>query len=127
MEVQFWERTNKLIKEKGFTQETLSLQCEFNERRINNLSGGPRYPRAQELVRMARELDTTVEYLFTGEEESGLTKEERALLTGFQQLNAEAQKEVLSYVNWQVDQANEEAGQDVPAANQSRQGRKKGA
>lgn len=41
----FWDRLNSLIKEKGFTQNSLSEYCGFNSRRIQNLSAGNRISR----------------------------------------------------------------------------------
>lgn len=63
---QFWERTNKLIKENKYTQRTLSTTCGFNDRRIQNLSAGNKLPDAFEVVAIAKALNTTVEYLVTG-------------------------------------------------------------
>jgi transcriptional regulator with XRE-family HTH domain len=82
----FWERTNHLIKEFGYTQEILTLKCGFDEpRRIQNLSSGGRFPRAIELVQIARELKTSVEYLVTGED--FITELERDMLIAFNLLN----------------------------------------
>lgn len=63
----FWERTNKLIKEHKLTQKQLSIICNLNERRIPNLSAGNKIPDAFEVVAIAQALNTTVEYLVTGE------------------------------------------------------------
>ena len=82
----FWDRTNRLIKERGFTQEILTQKCAFKDsRRIQNLSGGGRLPRAMELVKIAQELKTSVEYLVTGKDL--LTEFERELLREFKLLN----------------------------------------
>lgn len=64
---ELWERINALIKEKNTTQTALSVDCGFNPRRIQNLSGGNRLPDAIEITKIAQALDTTVEYLTTGE------------------------------------------------------------
>jgi len=93
----FWERTNHLLKECGYTQETLTLKCGFDEpRRIQNLSSGGRFPRAIELVRIARELKTSVEYLVTGEDI--ITELERDILNTFNQLNDTGKKAAISAV-----------------------------
>jgi len=62
----FWNRTNSLIKTKNTTQKALSLQCGFNERRIETLSSYGRSPNVDEAVKIAQALNTTVEYLVTG-------------------------------------------------------------
>jgi len=64
----FWDRVNAMIKKKGLTQASLSSTCGFNQRRIQNLSAGSRFPDADECFLMAGELGTTVEFLFTGKE-----------------------------------------------------------
>lgn len=65
--VEFWQRTNELIKANGFTQDSLSEKCGFSKRRIVNLSSGKRLPDVFEAYLIAKELKTTVEYLVTGE------------------------------------------------------------
>lgn len=62
----FWQRTNKLIKDNNYTQQSLSIACNLNEKRIQNLSAGKRLPDAFEVVAIAQALNTTVEYLVTG-------------------------------------------------------------
>lgn len=64
---ELWERINALIKEKNTTQTALSVDCGFNPRRIQNLSGGNRLPDAIEITKIAEALGTTVEYLVTGQ------------------------------------------------------------
>lgn len=68
MEAQsIWTRINELIKSHGTTQRALALQCGFTERRIESLSSSNRLPDAVEITKIAQALDTTVEYLTTGE------------------------------------------------------------
>lgn len=64
---QFWERLNSLIKKSNTTQNAISIQCGLNPRRLQNLSAGNRIPDCFEAVRIAKALDTTVEYLVIGE------------------------------------------------------------
>lgn len=66
--VDFWNRVNALIKEAKKTQNSLSIECGFGERRVNSLSASHIYPRTDEAVLIARALHTSVEYLVTGEE-----------------------------------------------------------
>ena len=62
----FWERVNSLIKQHNTTQSAISVQCGMNPRRLQNLSGGNRLPDCFEAVLIAKALNTTVEYLVTG-------------------------------------------------------------
>lgn len=64
---QFWERLNSLIKKSNTTQNALSVQCGLNPRRLQNLSSGQRLPDCMEAVKIAKSLNTSVEYLVTGE------------------------------------------------------------
>lgn len=63
---EFWKRTNKLLKEKGFTQEKLSIECGFSPNRINNLTAKKTLPDVFEAYTIAQKLDVSVEYLVTG-------------------------------------------------------------
>lgn len=65
---EIWNRINALIKEKNTTQNALSIDCGFNSRRIQNLSGANRLPDAIEITKIAKSLNTTVEYLVTGKD-----------------------------------------------------------
>lgn len=63
----FWINTNQLIKEQNKTQRGLSLECGFTERRIESLCSNNRLPDVIEAYKIASALNTTVEYLVTGE------------------------------------------------------------
>lgn len=67
----FWERVNDLIRQEKITQAELSLKCLMSERRIRSLSSSKRLPDVFEAMRMARVLNTTVEYLCTGSYSDG--------------------------------------------------------
>lgn len=68
--IDFWIRTNALIKAQNKTQRGIALECGFSERKIENQSTNDRIPDAVEAVKIAHALNTTVEYLVTGEEEN---------------------------------------------------------
>ena len=51
------------------------MECGFTERRIETLSSNSRSPDVIEAVKIAKALNTTVEYLVTGEEENKAEKE----------------------------------------------------
>ena len=85
----FWDRLNSLIKEKGFTQNSLSEYCGFNSRRIQNLSAGNRIPDVFEAVKIAQALGTTVEYLVTGENSPPITNIKSSLLNLIHHLETE--------------------------------------
>lgn len=62
----FWERLNSLIKQSSTTQQEVSVKCNLNPRRLQNLSAGNRLPDCNEAYKIAKLLNTTVEYLVTG-------------------------------------------------------------
>ena len=66
----FWNRLNEQIKKSNTTQRKLALECGFTERRIESLSTGNRLPDAFEITKIARALNTSVEFLTTGENTS---------------------------------------------------------
>lgn len=70
----FWERTNTLIKQCGKTQREISLLMDKeNPRKLQNWTAGKGLPDAEEVVIIAKALNTTVEYLVLGENDSGLS------------------------------------------------------
>lgn len=75
----FWLRTNTLIKLLNKTQRGLALECGFSERRIESLSSNNRSPDVIEAVKIAQALNTTVEYLVTGENENTAEKQLKEL------------------------------------------------
>ena len=63
---EFWQRTNQLIKESGYTQNTLTEKLNFTPRSIQNWSSRKIVPDAISAYKMAKALNTTVEFLVTG-------------------------------------------------------------
>lgn len=74
MSASFWDRTNALIKQQNKTQSSVSVDCGFNARRIQNLSGAERMPDVFEAYKIAQALNTTVEYLVTGKHTNNAEK-----------------------------------------------------
>ena len=74
MDTSFWDRTNVLIKKLNKTQSSVSVECGFNPRRIQNLSGSNRLPDAAEAYKIAQVLHTTVEYLVSGNDTDSTKK-----------------------------------------------------
>lgn len=64
----FWNRIKKLCKEKGFTQKELSAKAGGEPRMIESQIFKKVIPNVDEVYNIAQLLDTTVEYLVTGEE-----------------------------------------------------------
>ena len=64
----FWERVKQLIKQQNTTQEWVATQCDVSLGMIKSWIFNNRLPDAAQAVRMAKALNTTVEYLVTGQE-----------------------------------------------------------
>ena len=88
----FWERTNTLIKHLNKTQRGLALECGFTERRIETLSSNNRSPDIIEVVKIAKALNTTVEYLVTGESQNSLANDEIQFLNNYKLLSTQNKK-----------------------------------
>jgi len=87
--IPFWERLNSLIKQSNKTQAELSKDCGFDSpRRLQNLSAGNRLPDCEECVKIAKALNTTVEFLVTGDtgKDIILTTDENAVLSTYRKI-----------------------------------------
>jgi transcriptional regulator with XRE-family HTH domain len=62
----FWDRVNKIIKENHKTQEWLSEQTQISFRTLKGWISKEVLPRADDAVKIAGELQVTVEYLIEG-------------------------------------------------------------
>lgn len=63
----FWTNVNNLIKSRKTTQEALCNELGISLNTLRGWISKDILPRADEAVRIAKALDTTVEYLVTGE------------------------------------------------------------
>ena len=88
----FWERTNTLIKHLNKTQRGLALECGFTERRIETLSSNNRSPDIIEVVKIAKALNTSVEYLVTGKSQYSLANDEIQFLNNYKLLSTQNKK-----------------------------------
>jgi len=98
MEEMFWDRTNKLIRERGYTQDTLSIKCKFRIRRIGNLSGRNTLPKADEVVKIAQALGVTAEYLITGKTNNNINIETLKLAQNISNLLPQDKEEIMLLV-----------------------------
>lgn len=65
----FWKRVNNLIKLKGINQQVLAESCDINYQTFRGWGVHKTYPNALQSYRIAKALDTTVEYLVYGNTE----------------------------------------------------------
>lgn len=71
----FWRTVNKLIKSQNTTQEAIAKTCAINFGTFKNRSSKKIVPDAIEAYKIAQALNTTVEYLVTGEDTSPYKQE----------------------------------------------------
>lgn len=73
--ISFWQNVNKLIKAQNTTQEAIAKTCAINFGTFKNRSSKKIVPDAIEAYKIAQALNTTVEYLVTGEDTSPYKQE----------------------------------------------------
>lgn len=73
--ISFWRNVNKLIKAQNTTQEAIAKTCAINFGTFKNRSSKKIVPDAIEAYKIAQALNTTVEYLVTGEDTSPYKQE----------------------------------------------------
>jgi transcriptional regulator with XRE-family HTH domain len=64
----FWKRVNNRIKTQKTKQEAVAEQCGINYQTLRGWVTNHRFPGGDEIYRIAQALNTTVEYLVSGEE-----------------------------------------------------------
>jgi bacteriophage CI repressor helix-turn-helix domain len=64
----FWNRVKAKIKSQNTKQETLAISCGISYRTFQTWINRKTYPDALQTYLIAQALNTTVEYLVTGEE-----------------------------------------------------------
>ena len=82
----FWNNVKALLKAQNKTQRMFSCECGFAERRIENLITTNRSPDIIEAFKIAKALNTSVEYLVCGEESHPDVKELQELKTKYEAL-----------------------------------------
>ena len=64
----FWDRINKLIKNRGLTQEEVSTSISVNYQTFRSWSHYKKYPDLTHIYHIAQVLDTSINYLVFGTE-----------------------------------------------------------
>jgi transcriptional regulator with XRE-family HTH domain len=100
----FAQRLKILRKKKNFSQAQLAGLIEVHFTQVSRYERGETKPNAQAMTKMAKVLDTTVDYLMNGTtndvvKEMGLEKELMSRFQQLQTLNSEDKKTVLSLMD----------------------------
>jgi len=104
MQNTFAERLRALRKKRGISQAELAEQTQVHFTQISRYERGETNPNAETVSKIAKALDTTVDYLMNGTtddlaESAGLEKEIIARFKLVQNLPAEEKKTVLSLLD----------------------------
>jgi transcriptional regulator with XRE-family HTH domain len=83
----FWERLRDRIKESDLKQDWVAQKIRVPVGTFKNWLTRRTYPNAQQIVDIAKVLNTSSEYLLTGTDRGTLNEDESRLLTGFRQLS----------------------------------------
>ena len=107
-----------LCDQRSVTPYRVAKECGFSGVSLSDWKSGKSTPNADKLVKIARYLGTTVEYLVTGETSEPLppvvlSQEEESLLASFRSLNATGKEKAADYLRDLSE--NERYIKDTPA------------
>lgn len=77
----FWDRIDQLITEKGLSRKNVADKIEINVGNIASWKTRHNYPSVAVVTKLAAALGTSVEYLVTGEPPAFLDTSDRSLLS----------------------------------------------
>jgi transcriptional regulator with XRE-family HTH domain len=95
----FWMRLKNEIKAKNTTQEWIAGKIGVPFGTFRKWMTRRTYPTIKEGIEIAKLLETSAEYLVTGNCQDGLNDQERKLIRSYRKLNIEDQKNTLLAVN----------------------------
>ena len=98
----FAGRLKELRKQKGLTQKALALRIGANYQQLNKYECGLHTPPLDKLVSLAEALETTVDYLVTGDPAQNVPLHNSQLLERFKALedfNAQDQEVVIKLID----------------------------
>ncbi|MDR2923525.1 MAG: helix-turn-helix domain-containing protein [Treponema sp.] len=95
----FWMRLKNEIKAKNTTQEWIAGKIGVPFGTFRKWMTRRTYPNIKEGIEIAKLLETSAEYLVTGNGPDGLNDQERNLIRSYRKLSMEDQKNTLLAVN----------------------------
>jgi transcriptional regulator with XRE-family HTH domain len=97
----FWDRLRDGIKDNDLTQEWIARKISVPIGTFKNWLTRRTFPDAQQIVEIAKLLNTSAEYLVTGAERENLTDDERGLLANYRKLSSCEQEHIaLTVESW---------------------------
>lgn len=116
----FGERLKRLRKRKGWTQKELSAKVEIGFSQFNKYEMGLHIPQLEKLIRLAELLDTSLDYLLTGDKNNKSSLHNTRLLKRFQALekfDADEQEATIKFLDAMI-MKNQMQGIMTPLDNQ---------
>ena len=103
------DRLQARARELGYTQRQIAAKLRLSASTLNGYFTGSREPDHQTLVKLARTLDTNVDYLLTGEKNAPLSSEKAdeayfALQAELEGLNEQQKEDILRYIRFIKDE-----------------------
>ncbi len=86
----FGARIKRLRKQKNWTQKELAGKADVRSAQLNKYEGGLHSPPFETLLKLAEALDTSVDYLLTGDETESVPLHNQRLLERFRDLETVA-------------------------------------
>ena len=97
----FWLRLKNAIKSQNTTQEWISGKIGVPLSTFRKWMTRKTYPNLREGIEIAKLLETSAEYLVTGQNPEGLSEEEHNLVTAYRKLNpADRENIILTIDAW---------------------------
>ena len=108
----FGKNVKKYRKEAGLTQEHLSERLGISQKHLSIIETGTQFASASLIGRISKELNVSLEYLLTGEEQksslSELTENEQTIVRVFKDLTDTQQGEIIGRAKVMAEQNGEE-------------------
>lgn len=101
----FWDRIRILIKKSPYTQNTLSEAIGLNAKSLSVMMAKGNVPGTFQSYKIAKLLNTSVEYLVTGKETSLLPE-----LSKYKSLTADHKKMIIEIISLMYSQEGNETG-----------------
>jgi transcriptional regulator with XRE-family HTH domain len=97
--IEMWKRIEIIMFENKHTYRKLADEIGVGESTVSMWKTNGTIPRADDAVKIAKFLETTVEYLITGEYEGGLTPEQRKMIQRYYVLDERGKQTAQDLIN----------------------------
>jgi transcriptional regulator with XRE-family HTH domain len=101
----FFERLEVFMEEKSLSQKDIAMIAEVKPPSVNEWKTHGTVPKADAVIRLAKALNTSVEYLITGVDDSGFSHEEKELIALYRRLDQHDKGEINEIINLKIKNA----------------------